>query len=73
MEMNVNIIVLFYPGARSCPGEIHTRMESFLVISNLLHKFNMAFPPGSAKPELRMQDKFFFKVPPEFQVVFTPR
>ena len=71
--MNVNIIVYSYPGARSCPGEIHTRMETYLVISNLVHHFNMAFPAGSTKPDLRRQDKFFFKAPREFQVVFTPR
>lgn len=51
--MNKLSFILFNTGKRKCPGENLAKTTTFLLMANLLSKFNLSIPPGNKRPSTK--------------------
>ncbi|XP_055347858.1 cytochrome P450 2J6-like [Paramacrobiotus metropolitanus] len=63
---------VFGIGKRACMGELLARMEVFIIIANIVQRFNLTLPPGCT---ISHKDYMVSIVlhPKPFDVIFTPR
>lgn len=67
---SVNLI--FFSGPRKCPGEQLAKMELFIFLTHLLHKFTFYQPEDTPAPSTDGKMGLTFK-PPPFQVSLMER
>ena len=41
---------LFFSGRRSCPGDSLARVMIYLIVANMVQRFNISLPPGVEPP-----------------------
>ncbi len=60
-------------GRRSCGGETLAKVQIFLIVANLLQRFNINLPPGAEPPSTEPAEMILILPPQDYRVHMTAR
>ena len=65
--------VLLFSGRRSCAGEGLARAMIYLIVANLVQRFNINLPPGAEPPSTEPADMALILESNDYKVRMTAR